>query len=160
MSILFLNKWVLFHKNVHNYVQLSLGCMWIKVWRVYLNKNTINLLRKLYGLKNIDFSTISWQKRIFETIRKWIKDSRSSSGPEISSQLNLRRKRRNSNLRNVLTLHGRPQIFLPEEDKIFQGGQKHTICLKKSPKQILFSSKKGKNILFWSARVGWGQGPS
>jgi len=39
--------------------------------------------------------------------------------------------------------------FFPGEGKIFQGGQKHTIC----PKNILFSSKKvKKNKIFWPAR--------
>jgi len=38
----------------------------------------------------------------------------------------------------------------------FPGGQKHTICIKNT-KNILFSSKKPKKILFWSAREG--QGP-
>jgi len=34
----------------------------------------------------------------------------------------------------------------------FAGGQKHIICLKMP--YILFSFKKSKNILFWSAKGG------
>ncbi len=47
--------------------------------------------------------------------------------------------------------------FFPGEGKIFQGGQKHTICLK-APKNILFSSKKVKKTYYFG-RPGGDQGP-
>jgi len=53
--------------------------------------------------------------------------------------------------------------FFPGElgGQDFPGGQKHAICLKKTPKNILFSLKKSKNIPFSTARTEGGgeQGP-
>jgi len=45
------------------------------------------------------------------------------------------------------------RLFSREGSKFFRGGKKHTVCLK-IPKNILFSFKKSKNILFWPAKGG------
>ena len=81
-------------------------------------------------------------KTIFETIRKWIKDSRSSSCPEISSQLDFWRKEKYS-VRSKKKIVAKYLIFMEYSIQLellfadFQKKQslKHYIKLKKKYSQ-------------------------